>query len=507
LCLPAKLRWSNAMLLLEENHTLPRSHIQLSTSPFQDEVDFSPLNALDRNAAQLDLVSIADLLRNTFVYPPHSIYRHVKLAASGFNPEQDMRESPSFHYAFQSFRAPVRPASSVIDDDALLNTYHRLLCSAVTRSTAGMRSPWLLQSGGKDSTSMAIAVADVRPDATCLTYLGGSEENEIESARYVARQLGLRHEALVCDTGRAYDRYLTLLPRMPLLTADFAALSYADLATEISLHGDGLIDAIGSDPYLGAPLQRRERLLARLAGELRLPPALFRSPLINRSFTLCFALGTLQMNRFERYFPGSRFSDAEVDELFGCGIAALSKQRMDTFHAEIAACDSAEAERRLAFTVLESANIAKGMYAAKALSLPQAYPNCDRQLRDWIFHHVPADRLISPEGQNKVLVRRYIARRFNDLPYVKSKGCFRFDLRGLARQRFEQVHAFAEQTRDLVPGAPKWLEQHRNLLDNKFFASKFYLLAVTLPWLLSRKQGYFGPATATSHVIDETVTV
>jgi hypothetical protein len=69
------------------------------------------------------------------------------------------------------------------------------------------------------------------------------------------------------------------------------------------------------------------------------------------------------------------------------------------------------------------------------------------------------------------------------------------------------VHAFAEQTRDLVPGAPKWLEQHRNLLDNKFFASKFYLLAVTLPWLLSRKQGYFGPATATSHVIDETVTV
>jgi hypothetical protein len=37
-----------------------------------------------------------------------------------------------------------------------------------------------------------------------------------------------------------------------------------------------------------------------------------------------------------------------------------------------------------------------------------------------------------------------------------------------------------------MPGATRWLETHRDRLDNKYFASKFYLLAVTLPWLLSR---------------------
>ena len=100
--------------------------------------------------------------------------------------------------------------------------YHALLCGAVARSCKHFRSPWLLQSGGKDSTTLAIAAAEVRPDTTCITYLGGSEENEVSSARSVAETLGLRHETLVCDPARGYDRYLAIVGRMPLLTADFA---------------------------------------------------------------------------------------------------------------------------------------------------------------------------------------------------------------------------------------------------------------------------------------------
>lgn len=475
------------MLPKKKHDAYARSHIQVNTSAYQDHIDFSPLDELERGEASLDPVSVADLLRNTFVYPPHSIYRNVKVAASGFDPMQDMHDNPRFHYQYQSALAPPRPPSNTANDESLLQTYHRLLCESVAHGTATMRAPWLLQSGGKDSTSMAIAVADVRPDTTCLTYLGGKEENEIASARFVARQLGLRHEALVCDPGRAYDRYLAMLPRMPLLTADFAAVSYADLATEVSMHrGDGIIDALGADQYFGAPAHSKERLLAALARGVQLPRGLFDSPVVNRSFRVCFALATLQMDRFERYFPGSRFSDAEIDDLFGWHVSANSHDRLATFQEDIANADSAEAERRLALIIVEAAHMAKGMYTAKAMSLQLAYPYCDEQLRDWIFHHVPDDRLIGPGGVNKVLMRRHIAKHFQELPYVKAKGCFRFDLCGLARQRFDQVYAFAEQTRSLLPGAPRWLETHRDRLGNKFFASKFYLLAVTLPWLLSR---------------------
>jgi asparagine synthetase B (glutamine-hydrolysing) len=467
-------------------------NVQIDTSPYVGDIDFSPLDGFHGDDVPVvDPVSLADLLRNSFVYPPHSIFRNVKLAGTGFDPTQDMHGAPQYHYKFQSALAHSRPLPGTVDENALLDTYHRLLCDSIARTTAGTQAPWLFQSGGKDSTTLAIALAQMRPDTTCLTYLGGSEENEIPSAHLVAQKLGLRHEVLICNPERAYDRYLAMLPRLPLLTADFAALSYADLATEVHARGgDCIIDGIGADEYFGAPLHGRERLLGLLARGIRLPHALLSSGLVSRSFRLCFVLSTLQMDTFERYFPGSRFSDVEVDALLGRDVSASSRQRLEPFRRDLDAAQSKEAMRRIALTIVESGQLAKGMYIANAMSLRLIYPYCDELLRDWVFHHVPDDQLIGPGGLNKVLMRKYIARRFKrELPYVQCKGSFRFDLRGLARRRFDQVRAFADQARDVMPGAPTWLDTHRKLLGNKYFASKFYLLAVTLPWLLNRMHG------------------
>jgi hypothetical protein len=469
--------------------------IQIGLSPHEGIPDFAPLADYPGGAAALDLVSVADLLRNSFVYPPHTIYKDVKVATTGFDPSQDLYDSPRFHFARQSAAATSRPAATAVDMRELVDTYHRLLCEAVTDSCSAMRSPWLLQSGGKDSTSMAIAVAQVRPQTTCVTYLGGSEENEVASARLVARRLGLRHESLVCDPARAYERYLAMVPRMPLLTADFAVLSYADLATEIlASGGDGIVDALGSDPYFGVPAPWQQRMLGLLARGLRLPPGVFRSSLVGRNFKLCYALGTLQMDAFERFYAGSRFTDAEVDALFGRRVADHSRQRLELFRADIAAARTQEARRRVSATIVEAAIFGKGMYAASALGLRLAYPYCEAPLCDWVFNRVPDDYLMAPDGTNKVLVRKHIARHFQQLPYVQHKGSFRFDLCGLARQRFDQVYDFAMQAQPLLPGAPRWLEAHRHRLCNKYFASKFYLLAIVLPWLLNRMKTAQVPA-------------
>ena len=460
--------------------------IQIFTPAGHANVDFSPLHHHPREAAVLDPVSMADLLRNAFVYPPHSIYRDVKFAISGFDGEQDLHGDPHFHFRYQSSRG-LRPRLADVDDGVLLKTYHQLLVDAVSRSSAQMRSPWLMQSGGKDSTSMAIAVAEARPETTCITYLGGREENEIDSARFVARQLGLRHEALVCDPRRAYERYLALVPRMPLLTADFAMLSYVDLATEVAgSGGDGVLDALGSDNYFGMPISWRQRLKALLALRIRLPRGIVESHLLSHNFRLSYALGTLQMDAFERCFPGSRFSDAEVDTLLGYPIAESSRKRLLLFRDDIAAASSMEAQRRVAATIVEAATFGKGMFTTSALSLLLAYPYRDERLCEWTFREVPDALLIGRGGVNKVLVRRHIAQHFQQLPYVRNKGSFRFDLCGLALQCFDQVHAMAIQAQPLLPGAAFWLESHRSRLGNKYHASKFYILAIMLPWLLSR---------------------
>jgi len=41
---------------------------------------------------------------------------------------------------------------------------------------------------------------------------------------------------------------------------------------------------------------------------------------------------------------------------------------------------------------------------------------------------------------------------------------------------------------DVLPGAVRWLERNRRRLDNKYHASKFYLLAIVLPWIAHRRK-------------------
>lgn len=458
--------------------------MQITMSPYYGKPDFSSLAAAP--AQRIDPVSVADLLRNAFVYPPHSIYEGIKLVTFGFSPEQDMHTAPRFRFKFRNAGEVPEVASHPQDWIAV---YHHKLCEAIERACASMDSPWLLQSGGKDSTTLAIALADARPDTTCITYLGGREENEVDSARQVARRLGLRHEALVCDPGRAYDRYLDLAADMPLLTADFALLSYADLGTEVrSRGGDGVIDGLGADSYFGTPVDRQHHMLGKLARDMRLPLDLTAFPGVDRSFEACFLLGTLQMTRIERVFPGSRFSDAEVDALFGHPISRRSRARIALFQEEISTATSEWEWRDMSMSIAGSAGaFAKGLYTAHALGLDTAYPFCDYELREWIHREVPRRQKVDPEtGVNKMLIRRHIATRFAELPYVQRKGSFRFDLCGLAAQRFDQVHHFARVMADLLPGAVPWLERNRRRLDNKYHASKFYLLAIVLPWLAAR---------------------
>jgi len=457
--------------------------IQITMSPYYGKPDLSRLAGRRADRTTLDFVSVADLLRNGFVYPPHSILQGVKLVTSGFDPQHDMHASPEFRF---NFRDTGRNRPDGVEEQDWVGTYHRLLCEALVDSCRDIKTPWLLQSGGKDSTTLAIAAAEARPDTTCITYLGGSEENEVASARTVAQTLGLRHETLVCDPGRAYDRYLSLVDRMPLVTADFALLSYVDAATEVSENGgDGVIDGIGSDNYFGLLVGWQHRWLPRLAKGMRFPRFLANLPVVRHNFELCYLLSTLQMDPVERVFPGSRFTDQEVDALFGRGVAGLSKRRLALFQAEMASADDRNEWWAIASSIVGSAGaICKGVYTTSALSLQVAYPFCDRRLREWVSREVPLEQLMDLNTKtNKVLVRKHIARKFSELPYVARKGSFRFDLRGLARSRFEQVHDSALQARDVLPGAVDWLERNRGRLDNKYHASKFYLLAIILPWI------------------------
>ena len=119
--------------------------LQIAMSPYCGQPDFSALTDEYKTDAPLDLVSVADLLRNAFVYTPHSIYRDLKLATPGFDPQHDMHGHPEFRYQFHESGRSQRHDGTHVD---WVEKYHQLLCEAFETSCREIQSPWLLQSGG-----------------------------------------------------------------------------------------------------------------------------------------------------------------------------------------------------------------------------------------------------------------------------------------------------------------------------------------------------------------------
>ena len=158
-----------------------------------------------------------------------------------------------------------------------------------------------------------------------------------------------------------------------------------------------------------------------LALGMRLPHITNELPLVSRNILLSYGLSTLQMDPVERIFPGSRFTDAEVDALFGRPIAQRSVERLEVFRDAFEAARSPDERVAMALTVAGgTGGFAKGLCAAAALSLQSAFPFCDFELREWMYRQVPRDQLrfdsLTPECATE---RLRLAALHESAPFVR----------------------------------------------------------------------------------------
>src|SRR6478672_2007018 len=95
-------------LVVDQDNDIPRDApgkkgpegrpMQITMSPYYGKPDFSPLTGNRACREQIDLVSVADILRNAAVFPPHSIFEGLKMATFGFDPSDDMSGTPQFKF-------------------------------------------------------------------------------------------------------------------------------------------------------------------------------------------------------------------------------------------------------------------------------------------------------------------------------------------------------------------------------------------------------------------------
>ena len=286
------------------------------------------VNALLTEAGSRDSLEVCPeglsfLLLSGAVPPPKTVYSNLFMLGIGDKATLDTVNGEAavrFDYEFP-FRNNKRPtgADFSLDDDSFLE----LLADDAIVQMDSTRPSFLFHSAGKDSNSIALALADagVQDQITLITHKSKGKKDESDVSRKIAEKLGFRHQVL-----REYD-FLTdelkkeiseYFARAPLPCVDGVSLAYPLYAAQLpELKGANILDGMGNDVYIGhipAMDEFKKQRLAHLFQYLR--------PFSDRaeSESLLHALGKY---RTEHTGLGG-FSPSEVKRFFPACIDSTS---------------------------------------------------------------------------------------------------------------------------------------------------------------------------------------
>ena len=137
--------------------------------------------------------------------------KDIKLVTFGFSPHA--RHAGRAGVPFQVPRRRETPGARRSSEQDWVGTYHRLLCDAVASILRGDACA-MAAAERRQGFHLARDRRRRRAAGHHVHHLPGRPRGERGRVGAAGRaHLGLRHEALVCDPGRAYDRYLAIAAR------------------------------------------------------------------------------------------------------------------------------------------------------------------------------------------------------------------------------------------------------------------------------------------------------
>jgi asparagine synthetase B (glutamine-hydrolysing) len=209
----------------------------------------------------IDYAAISHLLHDGFVPQPLTVYRDVFSIGIGFTARLE-QGAITFHRRF-----PFRLKYSRGDQDSNPQNLLEHLARATAAACSARPDSVLLLSAGLDSTSLAVAAKHAGHDELrCVTYGEHDQRNEVDLARAVCRQLGLRHEAHIVDIGskqmpQMLLQYAGVVPEPCGDPAQIASVS----AIAASCNGNSVVlDGSGSDFYFWSPPRPLDLLKVQL---------------------------------------------------------------------------------------------------------------------------------------------------------------------------------------------------------------------------------------------------
>nr|MDJ0499043.1 asparagine synthase-related protein [Acidimicrobiia bacterium] len=289
------------------------------------------------------------------------------------------------------------------DQEPSTRRLFELICRSVEDALVSADGPAvLLMSSGKDSVALALALAEIGSDTTCLTYKSSDTDREHELAAEFCATLGLEHDVVEMppDPGVVAASLGRFFDRAPLPCGDHATIPHVMVAAAAGLETGGLMDGGGNDPYMGFLLSadNRKKLRLRVRGR-RL------AELVSRLTPVDSPVNYLARSQSGALLPGRSLRHHEVRGFYADAVPIAGYWYSETAGVE----DAGEAmlTSRIRHTEGARSNL-KSRLVARAFGLDPLQPFCNATIADYCFHLPLTSRYDTRRGTNKLLLRQLL---------------------------------------------------------------------------------------------------
>lgn len=402
------------------------------------------------------------LLHDGQVPFPRTVYRDIFCLTVGDRSELrlgagSVRTSFSVDFPYSSERSR---EDQIPDTGRLLS----LLAEATARRLEPFDEAALLLSAGKDSTALALALAECgRTDVRCLTYTSEGDDEHVHAGE-TCRRLGLRHEVVSLDGAGVSvpDALMTFFERSPLPPGDLAQIPVVVLAAAAGASLECLLEGTGNDATFGYVPRPKDARAARFCmGRWGWVDGLKR--LLPVDSELNYAL----RDPVEINWPGLRLRYVDSSRLLAGAVNTSRSWRR--VRRELRGLDVTDMRTLLRGRHFEiGAQRQKIDLAARAFGVIPLYPYQDPAVIDYYFNLPERDRFDRAGLVNKVLLRRLLRERLDYDPAAIGKRGFQFDGAGfVARYRdliVEEIRTcdlFYDRGLDFLPDSLKRVNRTR----------------------------------------------
>ena len=203
---------------------------------------------------EVTIKGISFLLQSGVVPLPHTVYKNIFIVGIGDTAKVKTVNNKieiEFSHNFPFFNKD-RDKEANVDEEYILE----ILAEATISRMEKDKPAYLFHSAGKDSNSIAIALAEAgyQDKVTCISHQSKGEKDESEISKKIATKLGFKHQKIYEPKSlrkEQLDSISYYFENIPLPCMDNVALAYPLYATQIEFINANIIDGMGNDVYIG----------------------------------------------------------------------------------------------------------------------------------------------------------------------------------------------------------------------------------------------------------------